>query len=152
MIEIKKGTLTNEDTVKQLIDLSQVWVGENSTFGLIKNTREDLKEPLFIAVDGNKIIGYTFGHFYTTERKTSYIEIGEKCFDIDEIFVLEQYRNQGIGEKLFRAVESCVKDECVYITLATATKDYEKILRFYTKMVGMTFHDAFLIKSCKDIK
>jgi GNAT superfamily N-acetyltransferase len=152
MIEIRKGTLTNGNTAKQLIDLSQVWVEENSTYGLIKNTREDLKEPLFIAVDGDKIIGYTFGHFYTTERKTSYIGIGVKCFDIDEIFVLEQYRNQGIGEKLFREIESCVKDECVYITLATATKDYEKILRFYTKMVGMTFHNAFLIKSCKDIK
>ena len=151
MIDVIKSTLT-DDVVNQLINLSEVWVNEDVSFGIIKNTKDDLKEPLFIAKDKNKIVGYIFGHFYKTGKKTSYIEIGENCFDIDEIYVLKEYRNQGIGKKLFKAMEEFVKNDCLYITLATSTKNYEEILKFYTKMVGMTFHSAFLIKNTKDIK
>ncbi|UKI51140.1 MAG: GNAT family N-acetyltransferase [Clostridium sp.] len=37
--------------------------------------------------------------FMKTKKKTSYIEIGSKCFEIDEIYVTKGYRNKGIGQK-----------------------------------------------------
>ena len=146
MIEFKKATLTNE-IVKQLIELSEKWVEEDCSFGLVKNTKEDLHEPLFVAIDINKVVGYIFGKYYVTEKRTSYIEIGSSCFEVEELYVLPEYRNQGIGRKLFSLLENEVASKVQYITLGTSTKDYEKTLKFYVKDNKMTYHSAFLIKS-----
>ena len=149
MIKIEKAIFTDE-VVEQLINLSIIWKEENITYGLIANTREDLKEPCYLAIDGNRIVGYIFGHYYDNEKKVSIeegeIPIGEKCFDIDEIYILKEYRNQGLGKKLFDALEREVKGKANFITLPTSTKDYHKILHFYTEVVDMTFHSAFLFK------
>lgn len=139
----------DENTIKELIELSKEWSKEDITYGYVANDESDLKEPLFVALDNNKIVAYIFGHFYETEKKTSYIEIGSKCFDIDEIYVTKGYRNKGIGQKLFEMIEEYVKNKCEYLTLATSTKNYKKILHFYIEELGMNFHSAFLIKSTK---
>ncbi len=133
-------------TVSQLIELSTKWLAENCTWGIIANTPEDLKEPLFVAVDGDNIVGYILGHYYVVNSKTSYIEVGSKCFMLDEIYVLPAYRNQGIGKELFKLMEDHVKSTCEYLTLSTSTKNYKSILHFYVDELDMTFHSAFLIK------
>lgn len=149
MPEIHKIELT-DDTAGQLIRLSEIWAAEGSTFGLRPNTREDLQEPVFAALEGDRIVGYAFGHFYTTERKTSCIELGSRCFDLDELFVLPEYRSRGVGRGLFEAIEREAMDKAEYLTLSTATKDYKRILKFYIEDGGMFFHDAFLIKQFRE--
>ena len=148
MIVFKKAGLT-DDIVEQLIDLSGKWVDEDCSFGMVKNTRDDLHEPLYVALDGSIVVGYIFGKYYVTEKKTSYIPIGSRCFEVEELYVLPSYRGQGIGKKLFSMLENEVKKEVEYITLATSTKDYEKTLKFYVKHNDMVYHSAFLIKSTK---
>ncbi|MBR4158168.1 MAG: GNAT family N-acetyltransferase [Oscillospiraceae bacterium] len=145
MLEYRRIELT-DDNVAQLIRLSEIWAAEGSTFGLIPNTREDIREPAFAAFDGDLIIGYAFGHYYTTERKTSCIDVGSRCFELDELFVTPEYRSKGVGGTLFKEIEREVKDKASYLTLSTATKDYKRILRFYIEDNDMFFHDAFLIK------
>ena len=60
---------SDEATLRDLIELSRKWVEENCSYGMVENTAEDIEEPLCVAVDNEKIIGYIFGHFYTTEKK-----------------------------------------------------------------------------------
>ncbi len=136
----------DEKTISELINLSKKWEEENCSWGIIANTKDDLKEPLFVAVEEDEIIGYIFGHFQIQENKTSYIEIGSKYFYVDELYVLPEYRNKGIGKKLFKLLESHVKSDCQYITLSTSTKNYKSILHFYVDELDMNFHSAFLIK------
>ena len=136
----------DEDTIDQLIGLSRIWEKEDITNGYRENTVEDLKTPLITASINGKIIGYAFGHFFEQEKKISYAKTGDKCFDIDEIYVLPHFRNLGIGERILEEIENMVKDKCDFITLGTSTKDYEKILGFYIKKNGMTFHSAHLYK------
>lgn len=136
----------DENLAKELIELSRKWQEEGCSWGIIANTQEDLSEPLFVAINGEEIVGYIFGHFYITENKTSYIELGCKCFMIDEIYVLPSYRNKGIGKELFGMMEKHVKDSCQYLTLSTSTKNYKSILHFYVDELDMNFHSAFLIK------
>ena len=145
MIEIKKAALT-EDTVAQLIELSVIWEKEDISFGLRANEKDDLQEPCFVALDDNKVVGYCFGHFYEADKKTTYAEIGERCFSLDELYVHPKWRSQGIGKRLFKAIEDEVKGECVCLNLATSTKDYKRILRFYDEEANMVFHDAFFVK------
>ncbi|MBQ1288892.1 MAG: GNAT family N-acetyltransferase [Erysipelotrichaceae bacterium] len=145
MVRIEKETLTKENT-PELIRLSHCWAEEGCSHGIVPNTEEDLKEPLYTARDDGRIVGYVFGHFYTAEKRTSYIEPGSYCFEIDELYVLPEYRSRGIGRKLFSAIEAEVMEKAEYLTLATSTKDYRKILHFYAETAGMDFHSAFLIK------
>lgn len=144
-IEYKKAIL-DENTVKQLIDLSYVWEKEDITFGLRHNEPSDIGEICFIALDNDKIIGYIFGNYFINDKYRSYGEIGDKFFDVFEIYVLPEYRSQGIGKKLFSLLEEEVRKEAKYIILSTATKDYKRILKFYSEEVEMTFHDALFFK------
>ena len=139
----------DDKTIEELIKLSQNWQDEKCTWGIIANTKDDLKEPLFVAIDNDAIVGYIFGHFYVEENKTSYIKTGSKCFMIDEIYVLPAYRNKGVGKELFKLIESHVQNLCEHITLSTSTKNYKSILRFYIDELEMNFHHAFLIKDIK---
>ena len=144
-IKIIRATL-DDSTAATLLELSKEWEAEDITYGYRANTREDLEEPCFLAKDGEEIVGYIFGHFYTEERKQSYCRIGARCFDVAELYVRKDHRGQGIGKRLFRTIEDAVKGEAEFITLPTATKDYRRILRFYDEEAGMTFHSAFLFK------
>lgn len=147
MVEIKRIYI--EEYSEELIELSKIWCDENITNGLVANSKDDLKEPCYAAFDNNEMVGYIFGHYYTYERKSNAIPTGSKCFDIDELYVLKEYRSKGVGGKLFKAVEEEVNKEADFITLVTSTKDYKKILYFYTEMVDMTFLYADLYKKVK---
>lgn len=136
----------DDDTVKSLIELSKQWQEEDCSYGMIVNNKDNLRKPLYVAVENDKIIGYIFGHYYKLENKTSYIEVGSNCFMIDEIYVIPSYRSKGVGKELFKLMENEIKESCDYITLSTSTKDYKKILHFYVDELDMNFHSAFLIK------
>ena len=147
MIEIKR--INVNEYSEQLIKLSKIWAKEDITNGLVPNELSDLKEPCYAALDGNKIVGYIFGHYYDADKKINTIKEGTKCFEIDELYVLEEYRSRSLGSKLFAAIEKEVSKEAKYITLPTSTKDYQKVLHFYIELMDMTFHSAFLYKKTK---
>ena len=147
-IEYKRATL-DEDTVAQLIDLSYVWEKENNVWGLRHNDRSDLMEPCIVAKDGPKIVGYVFGEYNKNEKLSSFAKIGDTFFYVEELYVLPEYRSQGIGRELFRLLEEEVRDQAQFITLSTATKDYPRILKFYAEELDMTFFSAYLFKKTK---
>ena len=148
MIEYKKASL-NEEEIRQLITLSKMWADEDCTFGLIANTKDDIHEPLYLALDDEQIVGYIMGKFFVEKERRSYVEVGDACFEVEELYVVPSYRNQGIGRTLFSILENEVKDKVKYIVLATSTKDYQRTLKFYVKDNDMTYHSAFLIKKTK---
>lgn len=147
-MEFKKA-IYDEETIKQLIELSYVWEKEGISWGLRHNSKEDLQELCYIATENNKIIAYTFGKYSKNDTHSSFANIGDTFFDIYELYVLPEYRNQGIGRKLFELIENEVKDQADFIVLSTATKDYQRILHFYLEEMGMDFHSAFLFKRMK---
>ena len=138
------------DTAAQLIELSRCWVEEDCSYGMVINEVSDLSEPLVVALDAERIIGYCFGHYYQQKKKNSCIEPGAGCFSLDELYVLPEYRSQGIGKTMFRLMEEAIKNQCSHLTLATSTKNYQAILKLYIEELGMTFHSAFLIKSMEE--
>ena len=138
------------ETVNQLITLSRTWVEEDCCYGMVENEVSDLREPLVVAIDGETIVGYAFGHVYTQEKHISCIEAGKKCFSFDELYILPNYRGMGIGSMLFRMLEEKVSEECAFLTLSTSAKNYKAILKLYIEELGMQFHSAFLFKNLEE--
>ena len=146
---VQKATF-DESTTARLIELSRIWADENITFGLRANTKEDLKEPCFTAVSEGEIIGYAFGHYYEREHPNSVIKKGSRCFELDELYVLPRFRSEGVGAALFRAIEKEARQNADFMTLTTATKDWRRILSFYSDGMEMVFHDAYLVKALEE--
>lgn len=148
-IEIKKAELSDRNT-KAVIELSKEWESEDITFGYRANNKSDLLgNDLFLAYSDDRIIGYLFGRCSVLDETITPINKGAKCFEIDELYVKEEYRAQGIGKALFEYAEHYHKQNVDYITLSTATKNYKSILHFYIKKTDMTFWSAKLFKKIK---
>lgn len=101
---------------------------------------------MFLAYSDAQIIGYLFGKCSVLNEAITPIDKGSKCFDINEIYVKEKYRSQGIGKALFEYTENYHKQNVDYITLSTATKNYKSILYFYIEKMDMSFWSAKLFK------
>ena len=72
---------------------------------------------------------------------------GTPYFEIEELYVVPECRNQGVGRALFQFVEQELKAVGIeYMMLSTATKNYKKILHFYIDELGMDFWSARLFK------
>ena len=130
-----------------LIRLSTDWEAENSCYGYRKNEKADIEgNRIFIAKDGEDIIGYLFGYLEKSERSTSIMPDGTPVFEVEELYVKPEYRSKGIGKMLFAYTESAVRNEADYIMLSTATKNWRAIFHFYLDELGMEFWSARLFK------
>lgn len=146
---IKEVALT-EESLEQLISLSEAWEAENCCHGYIKNTPDDIKgNRVFAAFEGSAITGYLFGHEEVAEKTTSIYISGTKYFEVEELYVKPEFRNKGFGKALFQYAEKEIADHVDMIMLGTATKNFRAILHFYIDELGMEFWSARLFKSIK---
>lgn len=140
----------SESVAAELIALSEDWEQENSCYGYRRNDSDEFKgKRIFVATDGDLISGYLFGHNITAGQDTCVYKAGTEYFEIDELYVKPQYRNCGIGKKLFKYAEKAVSSDVSLIMLCTATKNFRAILHFYVNEPGMDFWSACLFKKLK---
>ena len=117
IIEIKKCELDDRN-IKAVIALSKEWESEDLTYGYCANDKNDLiGNDLFLAYSDAQIIGYLFGKCSVLNEAITPIDKGSKCFDINEIYVKEKYRSQGIGKALFEYTENYHKQNVDYLSL-----------------------------------
>ena len=64
--------------------------------------------------------------------------------------MIPERRSEGIGSKLFTYAQNLIKDEAEYITLSSATKNYQAILHFYIDELDMKFWNVRLFKKLRD--
>jgi len=83
---------------------------------------------LFVAADGRKLTGYAL-YFY---NYSSFM--AKPSLYLEDLFVLEEYRKQGVGFALFRrCVEEAISTGCGRMEWAVLAWN-EKALRFYEKL------------------
>ena len=145
-IRITETDLT-EEVLDELIRMSEDWEKENSCHGYRKNDKSDIDgNRIFLAYDGDTVIGYLFGYAEKSKESSSIMPDGTPCFEIEELYIRPEYRNHGIGRKLFDYVENTVRGEVDYLMLSTATKNWKAILHFYLDELDMDFWSARLFK------
>lgn len=147
LIQIKETPLDN-NLLHDLLSLSAEWEQEQNCYGYRKNEKSDLDGRRIYTVQNNsEIIGYAFGKICTAEKDSSIMQQGTTYFELEELFVRQNFRSLGIGKQLFETIESVLKKESIsYILLSTSTKNYKAIMHFYLDEIGMEFWSARLFK------
>ena len=148
-IIIEEQQLDN-DLLDVLIRLSADWEAENSCYGYRKNEKADIEgNRIFVAKDGENVVGYLLGNIERSERSTSIMPDGTPLFEVEELYVTPEYRSKGIGKMLFSRAEAVVQKDADFIMLSTATKTWKAVFHFYLDELGMEFWSARLFKKIK---
>jgi len=135
----------SDELAKTLIALSGDWEAEQSCTGYRKNDRSDLEgNRIFLAKEQGRVIAYLLGHLEKAKKASSVMPDGTPYFELEELYVVPEFRSRGIGRTLYDTARNAVKDETSWILLSTATKDWRKILHFYLEELGMEFWSARL--------
>ena len=81
-----------------------------------------------VAIYENKIVGYLIGSLNTQNRYNIYLQA-----ELDNMCILEQYRNLGIGSKLFNKFkEICIENNIKELKVVASYKN-QNALEFYKK-------------------
>jgi len=148
--EIREST-GEEAALRDILALSEAWERENSCYGYRKSEKGDIEgRRIFTAEREGKTVGYLFGRKEYLKNTSSVAPDGTEYFEIEEIYVVAEYRSMGIGRALYEFLEERLKEEGTdYIFLSTATKDWRKIFHFYIEELGMEFWSARLFKKLR---
>lgn len=131
-----------------LIACSAAWEAENSCFGYRQNELADLAgRRIFIAEADGALIGYLFGLTERTKQETSVASADTPYFEVEELYIVPQWRSRGVGRALFHmAEEAACAEGLPLLMLGTATKNWRAILHFYLDELDMEFWSARLFK------
>ena len=148
MIEYKKVRVRAQDCVlEELLRLSKLWANENCCPAYYENdATEYINHDVYLAIDEGIIIAYALGHISVQKEETSFNKIGEKAFELDEIYVVCSHRDKGIGKELYRFLEKDILDKVDVIGVMATSYQYNRLLKFYIEELGLQFNHALLVK------
>ena len=143
----REDAATSPADLRALLALSLAWAEEGCCPGYSANDpAEYAGKEIRVARREGRIIAYALGHFRTLDQTTSYGRDGERVFELDELYVLPEYRGRGVGQALFRRLEADVRARADVIELIAASRDYAGLMKLYIDELGMTFNHALLVK------
>lgn len=122
-IEIKRIDLNDANLVVSLFNQYRIFYGKFSDLGMAKGfidaRLENNESVIFVALDGGEPVGFTQLYpKYSSARLT-------KNWILNDLFVDENYRKQGIGEQLIKTVMGFAKTEgSSFVQLETAVDNY----------------------------
>ena len=133
---------------KEISNLNSIFVKENCCNNIMADDEEYyFNKKIFVAVENNMIVGYVYGDFYQETKARSYAKINDKYLELEELYVLPEYRNLGVGQKLFKKIEKYAKQNgAKTLRLNAVSKNYKSLLNFYIDILGMEYISAYLIK------
>ena len=138
-IEIKKADISNLKDIQNLNN--QLFELEYNNFDPSLKvgwpfTKEGVKyftnmlsnEIVYIAIVENKIIGYLAGRIYIESSCVT-----NSLAEVDNMFILEDYRKYGIGSKLMDEFKQCCMKNNIEELKVTASAKNIKAIDFYNK-------------------
>ena len=125
------------DFLDAVLDLQHEWFCEDITFGMGKDTAQNIlewpNEYFYIALDDQKVIGYITAEI-VNDNEYNVFPKGSQYLRVNDLYIAQNYRNKGIGEKLLSlAEEKAYSNGLVHFFISSATKDAEAVRRFYVR-------------------
>lgn len=111
---------------------------------ILKDCREK-DGKIFVTETNNKIIGFAWCCVEEEPTDLMYYEPLRKVVYVGDLFVLEEYRSQGVGRGLVNKIEDYAKEKGLYfIKLQTNAKN--NLARDIYKNLGFEEEEVVLIK------
>jgi ribosomal protein S18 acetylase RimI-like enzyme len=141
-IQIKKATIDDLQDIQKLniilfkkeyekydksLDLKWTFGKQGTQFFKDKLTKSE--NCGFIAIRNGKIIGYIVGGICKAETYRNM----PKTAELDNMFVLKEFRNKGIGKKLYHDFLKWCKSKNVEIIRVQASSLNKEAINFYRK-------------------
>ena len=89
-------------------------------------------DPIFVAVEDDKVLGYCFCQFKTTKNDPVIMDF-TTCY-IDDLCVDENCRGQQVGKRLYEYTCQYAKEQGCYSVTLNVWSCNESAMRFYEKM------------------
>ncbi|MBO7748529.1 GNAT family N-acetyltransferase [Paenibacillus sp. MWE-103] len=126
-----------EQDLKRVEGLSGRWVSEGITHGLAVTTEAVLRGYLgdyfWVAALDSAIVGYILGSVRESEG-LAVIEQGETYLEIDEVYVLPEYRSMNAGHGLVdRLLQASEENGVRRAVVYSASKQWQRVVGFYEK-------------------
>lgn len=127
MIKIQQATINDIEDLEVIFSLYlkfyEVESIRDAKITFLKERMQNNESIIFTAKKDNEIVGFTqlFPTFSSASLKKVYI--------LNDLFVLEHYRNQGIAKILIhRVIEFAKENNCARVSLSTARDNPAQIL------------------------
>jgi GNAT superfamily N-acetyltransferase len=123
--------------IDHIIFLQRQWQAEEITYGFVPAEKSCLEEKLgkyfYIAELNTEIIGFAYGTPHKAENMSIFND-GESYLEVDDIYVSQKYRSQGLGGLLLNKLIDTAKDNGIERSLIySSTKEMDGIMKFYKK-------------------
>jgi len=137
------NTCTHHD-IDGVLKLQHDWVKEDSTIGLsnadVDYIESKLGKYFLLAQVESQIVGYAFASIHKAMDMAVFKD-GEVYIEIDDLYIKDEYRGQGIGKKLLeellsRAEKVGIKRSLIY----SSVKDIDPVKNFYEKQGFQTWY------------
>jgi ribosomal protein S18 acetylase RimI-like enzyme len=127
----------NKTDVSIIHQLQNQLFEEESIYGFapdsIKEINKSINHYLLVVEIKNEVIGFISGVIKISEG-LAVIPEGESYLEIENLYVVPQFRKQGIGGKLVdELLAEAKRNKIAYASLYSATKDVHGILKFYER-------------------
>lgn len=130
-----------------LMALSEQWAQEGITYGYSPTTRKEfLACHCWVAEADGEVVGYACGKARMADQDTNTQKAGDRYFDLMELYVRPDSRDQGIGRLLLARVEDEARRKGLpQLQLNAANLDSAPLLQFYLRE-GMEVHHIRMFK------
>lgn len=136
-VDVATLRLAGEEDVPSLVALEDRWLAEDSTIGMVAVTAAQVRGWLgtycWVAERGSEIVGFAYGRAENSEG-LAVIPAGEPYLRIEELYVLPEYRDRGVGGRLLdqllaEAAARGIARGRVY----SSSRDWRRIIDFYQR-------------------
>lgn len=141
-IKIRKAAINDLEDIQRLNQLLFIkeqreydekyninWPYENDGIEYFSKELADSDRIVFLARDDNKAIGYLAA---SSEQSSKYIN-NMKIAELDNMFVLDDYRGKGIGTQLVKNFKNWAKEISAERLIVTASFGNQSGIDFYHK-------------------
>lgn len=126
-----------KDDVPAICLMQQRWLEEGSAYGFVPDNGEQVEAALgayflLAEVDG-EVIGFISGSTHTSEGM-AVIAAGESYVEIDNLYVEQKFRRQGVGGELVERLLAQARENGVaHAVLYSAAREIHSVLKFYER-------------------
>jgi ribosomal protein S18 acetylase RimI-like enzyme len=130
-----RGCLAED--VPAVVNLHETLAQEEVLYGYVAASYDELMSkigPFFLVAEvAGQIVGYIYGSLHISDG-LAVIPQGEAYFEVDELYVLAEWRDQSVGgELLDRLLDMSAAQGIERYLVYSANKDIERVLRFYQR-------------------